>query len=101
MAGAVTVGATLRAGWPVLVIPSAINMPIFLLLALMHEPGEPLLDAAWTGIVTGERRVVETNVFSRVDYSPGADLIDVHFQLTKWCMWKWRRWLGPSNPRPL
>ena len=66
MAGAVTVGATLRAGWPVLVIPSAINMPIFLLLALMHEPGEPLLDAAWTGIVTGERRVYTAGAYRAV-----------------------------------
>ena len=41
-----------------------------------------------------DRRVLETNVFGRVDYSKGADLIDVHLQLTEWCMWRWRKWLG-------
>jgi glycosyltransferase involved in cell wall biosynthesis len=41
-----------------------------------------------------KRRIVETNVFARVDFSAAGRLIDVHFQLTRWCMWKWRRWLG-------
>ncbi len=41
-----------------------------------------------------ERRVIEQNVFGGVDYSPTSDLIDVHLQLSKWCMWRWRRLLG-------
>jgi glycosyltransferase involved in cell wall biosynthesis len=44
----------------------------------------------------GRRRVLETNVFSRVDYSAAMDLIDVHVHLSAWCLWKWRRWLGSS-----
>lgn len=44
-----------------------------------------------------DRRVLETNVFGRVDYSKGADLIDVHFQLSSWCMWRWRRTLGSQR----
>lgn len=40
------------------------------------------------------RRVIEQNVFGGVDYSPASDLIDVHLQLSKWCMWRWRRLLG-------
>ncbi len=46
-----------------------------------------------------DRRVLETNVFGRVDYSPGADLIDIHFQLSSWCMWRWRRMLGSQRER--
>ncbi len=46
-----------------------------------------------------DRRVLETNVFGRVDYSKGADLIDLHFQLSSWCMWRWRRTLGSQRDR--
>lgn len=42
-------------------------------------------------------RILETNVFARVDYSEGAELIDVHLQLSAWCMWRWRKWLGPRS----
>lgn len=44
-----------------------------------------------------DRRVLETNVFGRVDYSKGADLIDIHFQLSSWCMWRWRQMLGSQR----
>jgi glycosyltransferase involved in cell wall biosynthesis len=43
---------------------------------------------------TKDRRVLETNVFARVDFSDGADLIDVHLHLTPWCLWRWQHWLG-------
>ncbi len=36
--------------------------------------------------------IVETNVFARVDYSADAMNVDVHFLLSKWCLWKWRQW---------
>ncbi|MEM6554176.1 MAG: glycosyltransferase [Planctomycetota bacterium] len=41
-----------------------------------------------------DRRVVETNVFGRADRSDGARLIDAHFQLSRWCLWRWEKWAG-------
>lgn len=41
---------------------------------------------------TDQNRVLETNVFARPDYSVDAKLIDVHLQLSKWCLWKWEQW---------
>lgn len=43
---------------------------------------------------TPRRRVLETNVFGRVDESEGADYIDVHMHLGAWALWRWRRWAG-------
>lgn len=45
--------------------------------------------------------VLETNVFGRVDHSSAARCIDVHFQLSKWCLWRWERWARFQQPRPL
>lgn len=39
-------------------------------------------------------KVVETNVFSRFDWSEGGRLIDVHCNLSKWCAYKWNAWGG-------
>jgi len=65
----------------------------------MHRPG--MRNDAETELLRvlrrPDRRVLETNVFARVDRSPAADLIDVHFQLSAWCMWRWRRWLGAER----
>ena len=33
--------------------------------------------------------VLETNVFSRPDDSADASLTDIHFHLSRWCLWKW------------
>ncbi len=41
-----------------------------------------------------ERRILEQNIFGSVDHSDAANLIDVHLQLSRWCMWRWRRMLG-------
>lgn len=46
-------------------------------------------------------RVLETNVFARPDYSADAKLIDVHLQLSDWCLWKWKKWTAGINPPPL
>lgn len=46
-------------------------------------------------------RVVETNVFARVDRSPDRFTIDVHLQLSSWCLWKWQRWSRRLTPAPL
>jgi glycosyltransferase involved in cell wall biosynthesis len=43
---------------------------------------------------TRDRRVIETNVFGRVDRSDAGDYIDVHMLLSRWCLWRWRRWIG-------
>ena len=48
-----------------------------------------------------QNRVLETNVFARPDYSPDAALIDVHLQLSNWCLWKWKNWTSIIRPKPL
>ena len=48
---------------------------------------------------TGRRRVLETNVFAWADYSAAAELIDVHLPLSHWCLWAWRRRLGPISQK--
>jgi glycosyltransferase involved in cell wall biosynthesis len=45
--------------------------------------------------------IVETNVFARVDYSESSKLIDIHFQLSKWCLWKWKYLSSNLDPKPL
>ena len=47
------------------------------------------------------KRIIETNVFARVDYSPARTLIDVHLLLSKWCLWKWTHWSKGINPSPI
>lgn len=49
----------------------------------------------------GDNRVLETNVFARPDYSNDAKLIDVHLQLSNWCLWKWKKWTANLKPLPL
>jgi glycosyltransferase involved in cell wall biosynthesis len=44
--------------------------------------------------------VLETNVFSRVDFSPEGQLIDIHLHLSEWCLWKWQQWSRSLTPRP-
>lgn len=46
-------------------------------------------------------RVLETNVFARPDYSKASGLIDVHLQLSQWCLWKWKHWTANIRPLPL
>ena len=45
--------------------------------------------------------IVETNFFGRVDYSADRQLIDVHYLISRWCLWKWRRWASVVEPRPV
>jgi hypothetical protein len=45
--------------------------------------------------------IMETNVFGRVDYSADCTNIDVHFLLSKWCLWKWRQWSRSLQTAPL
>ena len=45
--------------------------------------------------------IVETNVFGRVDYSRDRGCIDIHYLLSRWCLWKWQRWSQILSPRPV
>jgi glycosyltransferase involved in cell wall biosynthesis len=45
--------------------------------------------------------IVETNVFGRVDYSADRGCIDVHYLISRWCLWKWQRWSTSLSPRPI
>ncbi|SOD18612.1 glycosyltransferase family 4 protein [Pedobacter xixiisoli] len=46
---------------------------------------------------TKQNRILETNVFGRPDYSADAVYIDVHLQLSRWCLWKWQQWTSKSK----
>ena len=69
----------------------------------IHRRGfaEPKTSHILKELKTSQNRVLETNVFSRVDYSDDRNLIDVHLQLSSWCLWKWRQWSRGMNPRPI
>jgi glycosyltransferase involved in cell wall biosynthesis len=72
----------------------------------IHRTGRP--DARAAAILrrlraarVGHDAVLETNVFGKVDYSKDRFLIDVHMPLTRWSLWKWRRWTSGLRPRPI
>jgi glycosyltransferase involved in cell wall biosynthesis len=43
------------------------------------------------------RKIIETNIFARYDFSEGGHLIDAHCLLSKWCVFKWRAWGGARS----
>jgi glycosyltransferase involved in cell wall biosynthesis len=45
--------------------------------------------------------VIETSIFSRVDYKIQPNIIDIHLHLTKWCLWKWLQWSKCLPYKPL
>jgi glycosyltransferase involved in cell wall biosynthesis len=45
-------------------------------------------------------KVIQTNVFGRVDYTSAQSLIDVELLLSNWCAWKWQKWWGPAGTAP-
>ncbi len=45
--------------------------------------------------------IIETNIFSRVDYEIKPKYIDLHMHLTKWCLWKWLQWSKALSYKPL
>lgn len=57
----------------------------------LHRPG--IADfrsaSALRLLIHPRLRVFETNVFGYVDRSPDRLLIDLHLQLSRWCLWKW------------
>lgn len=44
--------------------------------------------------------IVETNVFSRIDYRLRTGVIDIHFQLSPWCRFKYDSWSQALKQRP-
>lgn len=60
----------------------------------IHRTGypNPRETALLAALRTEGGRVVETNVFARYDGGPARHLIDVHAQLTRWCLMKWTLW---------
>lgn len=67
----------------------------------IHRPG--MASEADTELLraldAGHKAVLETNVFGRYDPGPGGALIDVHMQLSAWCLRRWRRWSWPDGRR--
>lgn len=47
------------------------------------------------------RAIIETNHFARADRSEDRRLIDVHIQLSRWCLWQWRKRCRGLRPRPV
>ncbi|MBX3357301.1 MAG: glycosyltransferase family 4 protein [Phycisphaeraceae bacterium] len=45
--------------------------------------------------------IVATKHFAQVDWTPDRNLLDVHVQISQWCMWRWRRWARPLSPPPV
>ena len=68
---------------------------------IIHVHRSGLAQAIWgrvfNALKTPDNRLLETNVFGRVDYSDAASFVDVHLQISRWCLYRWKRWLG-SRP---
>lgn len=47
------------------------------------------------------RKIFETSHFGRSDDSPAARNFDAHLQLSEWCLWRWRRWVGQRADAPI
>jgi glycosyltransferase involved in cell wall biosynthesis len=73
-------------------------------VAHVHRPGgTDSLGALLRSLEVSGRRlpIVETSHFARADYSRDHALVDVHIQISRWCMWQWQRWSMGQRPRPL
>ncbi|MCC5827990.1 MAG: glycosyltransferase family 4 protein [Phycisphaeraceae bacterium] len=69
----------------------------------IHRDGltKPVETRVLKALKRPNNRVIEKNVFSRVDFSEGGDLIDIHQHMTCWCLWRWRRCLARRQREPL
>lgn len=70
----------------------------------LHRPG--YYDPSFNKIIEQLKSklnclVIETNIFSRVDYQIPQGVIDVHLHLTEWCLWKWSQWTKSLNYQPI
>ena len=48
-----------------------------------------------------EVRVIEHSHFGRCDRSDDHTLIDVHIQISKWCLWRWQKWARGLKDKPI
>ncbi|HIL56649.1 MAG TPA: hypothetical protein EYG39_01910, partial [Rhodothermales bacterium] len=62
-------------------------------------PITPVLDRL--AAVEPRPTFIETSVFARADDTATGRLFDLHLQLTRWCMWKWRKWSRSIRPEPV
>lgn len=68
----------------------------------IHRRGLPSVREAEVlgALKTPASRTLETNVFGRVDRSASGRLIDIHMHLSKWTLYRWRKWAGNAWPQP-
>lgn len=61
-----------------------------------HREGRYYPREAWLLDQLGgdNRPVVESSHFGYADFSPEAKKIGAHMHLSRWCLWRWQRWLG-------
>ncbi len=69
----------------------------------LHRPGlqNALFDQFFEFTENLKAQVLETNVFSRVDYALSEGVINCHLHLSDWCLWKWQQWAKalPYHPK--
>ncbi|RZL50264.1 MAG: hypothetical protein EOO93_23695, partial [Pedobacter sp.] len=64
----------------------------------IHRPGyHNEMNELLALIKSDHTKVIETNIFARPDYSNTSHLVDVHFLLSNWCLWKWQQWTRGLN----
>ncbi len=65
----------------------------------IHRSGEAdeVLSAILKALRHEKTKVIETNVFSRIDNSHDSKLIDIHLHLSKWCLWKWNLYVKKES----
>jgi glycosyltransferase involved in cell wall biosynthesis len=66
---------------------------------IAHIHREGWVSARWNALLrrlkqTTECRILETNVFGRADLTRN-DPIDLHAQISRWDLWRWRHWFWP------
>jgi glycosyltransferase involved in cell wall biosynthesis len=67
----------------------------------LNRPGlaDPTSALALRTLIHPRLRVFETNVFAYVDRSPDRFMIDLHLQLSRWCLWKWMQSASDVKPK--
>lgn len=58
---------------------------------------DPSLDKILKSLKIKHTKIIETNIFSIPDNTTGAELVDVHCHLSKWCLWKWNLFLDKKS----
>jgi glycosyltransferase involved in cell wall biosynthesis len=65
-----------------------------------HWTGLPRKREAWivSQLKRPQNRLLQTNVFGRYDWTDADRNVDVQLLLSRWCMYRWRRWAS-RRPR--